>query len=37
MIAGHIVPDTIFANQLAGFDPYATPGHHGSLAKARRR
>jgi peptide/nickel transport system substrate-binding protein len=34
-IAGHIVPDSIFDNQLAEFDPYATPGDHGSLAKAK--
>ena len=34
-IAGHIVPDTIFDNQLAEYDPYRTPGDHGSLAKAK--
>jgi len=34
-IAGHIVPDSIFDNQLAEFDPYATPGDHGDLAKAK--
>ena len=34
-IAGHIVPDSIFDNQLAEYDPYATPGDHGSLAKAK--
>jgi peptide/nickel transport system substrate-binding protein len=34
-IAGHIVPDTIFGNQLAEYNPYRTPGDHGSLAKAK--
>jgi peptide/nickel transport system substrate-binding protein len=34
-IAGHIVPDSIFDNQLADYAPYATPGDHGSLAKAK--
>jgi peptide/nickel transport system substrate-binding protein len=34
-IAGHIVPDSIFDNQLADYDPYATAGEHGSLAKAK--
>jgi peptide/nickel transport system substrate-binding protein len=34
-IAGHIVPDGIFDNQLAEYDPYRTPGDHGSLAKAK--
>ena len=33
-IAGHIVPDSIFDNQLAEYDPYRTAGDHGSLAKA---
>src|SRR5262249_21333425 len=31
----HILPDTMFDNELKGYDPYATPGHRGSLAKAR--
>jgi ABC-type oligopeptide transport system substrate-binding subunit len=34
-IAGHIVPDSIFDNQLADYDPYATAGEHGSLVKAK--
>ena len=34
-VANHIVPDTIFDNQLAEFDPYRTPGDHGSVAKAK--
>jgi peptide/nickel transport system substrate-binding protein len=34
-IAGHIVPDSIFENQLADYAPYATPGDHGSVAKAK--
>ena len=34
-IAGHIVPDSIFDNQLAEYNPYATPGDRGSLAKAK--
>ena len=34
-IAGHIVPDSIFDNQLTEYDPYRTPGDHGSLAKAK--
>jgi peptide/nickel transport system substrate-binding protein len=33
-IATHVVPDSIFDNQLAEYDPYRTPGEHGSLAKA---
>jgi peptide/nickel transport system substrate-binding protein len=33
-IATHIVPNNLFDNQLADYDPYATPGGHGSLAKA---
>ena len=28
-IANHIVPDSIFDNELADFDPYKTPGEHG--------
>ncbi|HUK45456.1 MAG TPA: ABC transporter substrate-binding protein, partial [Gaiellaceae bacterium] len=34
-VAGHIVPDSIFDNQLAEYNPYETPGDHGSLAKAK--
>ena len=34
-IAHHIVPDALFANDLVGYDPYGTPGAHGSLAKAK--
>jgi peptide/nickel transport system substrate-binding protein len=34
-VANHIVPDTLFNNQLAEFAPYKTPGDHGSVAKAR--
>jgi peptide/nickel transport system substrate-binding protein len=34
-IAGHIVPDSIFDNQLAEYDPYGTPGDHGDVAKAK--
>jgi peptide/nickel transport system substrate-binding protein len=33
-VANHIVPDTLFNNQLAEYAPYKTPGDHGSLAKA---
>jgi peptide/nickel transport system substrate-binding protein len=34
-VANHIVPDSMFNNQLADFAPYRTPGNHGSLAKAK--
>jgi peptide/nickel transport system substrate-binding protein len=34
-IAHHVAPDTMFDNQLADYDPYATPGSDGSLAKAK--
>jgi peptide/nickel transport system substrate-binding protein len=34
-VAHHIVPDTLFNNQLSRYSPYGTPGDHGSLAKAR--
>ena len=34
-LAGHIVPDVLLGNRLQGFDPFSTPGEHGSLAKAR--
>jgi len=36
LIAHHILPDSMFADELAGYDPYRTPGGHGSLAKARQ-
>jgi len=35
-VATHIVPNTLFNNQMAEYDPYATPGHHGSVAKATK-
>jgi peptide/nickel transport system substrate-binding protein len=34
-VATHIVPNNLFDNQLAEYDPYQTPGGHGSLAKAK--
>jgi peptide/nickel transport system substrate-binding protein len=34
-VANHIVPDTLFDNQIADYAPYKTPGNHGSLAKAK--
>jgi peptide/nickel transport system substrate-binding protein len=34
-IATHIVPNPDLGNQLAAYDPYRTPGDHGSVAKAR--
>src|SRR3954451_20480435 len=34
-VAHHIVPDTLFNDQLAGYDPYKTQGEHGSVAKAK--
>jgi peptide/nickel transport system substrate-binding protein len=34
--ANHIVPDTLFNNQLAEFAPYKTPGDRGSVAKAKQ-
>jgi ABC-type transport system substrate-binding protein len=34
-VANHIVPDTLFNNQLAEYKPYKTPGDAGSLAKAK--
>ncbi|HET8607271.1 MAG TPA: ABC transporter substrate-binding protein [Gaiellaceae bacterium] len=33
-IATHIVPDAMLNNVLKNFDPYASPGHAGSLSKA---
>jgi peptide/nickel transport system substrate-binding protein len=35
-IANHIVPDSIFDNQLADYAPYKTPEDHGSLTKAEQ-
>jgi len=35
-IANHIVPDSIFDNQLAEYAPYKTAGDHGSLVKAKQ-
>jgi peptide/nickel transport system substrate-binding protein len=35
-IAGHIVPDSIFDNQLAEYAPYKTPGDMGSPTKAKQ-
>jgi peptide/nickel transport system substrate-binding protein len=35
-IATHIVPDSIFDNQLAEYDPYRTPGESGSVALAKQ-
>jgi peptide/nickel transport system substrate-binding protein len=34
-IANHIVPDTLFNSHLQEYAPYATPGDHGSVAKAK--
>jgi peptide/nickel transport system substrate-binding protein len=34
-VANHIVPDSMFNNQLAEYAPYKTPGDTGSLAKAK--
>jgi peptide/nickel transport system substrate-binding protein len=34
-IATHIVPNNLLADQLAEYDPYRTPGGHGSVEKAR--
>jgi peptide/nickel transport system substrate-binding protein len=34
-IAHHMIPDSIFQNQLADYKPYATPGNRGSVAKAK--
>ena len=34
-VANHVVPDSIFNNQLADYKPYGTPGDHGSVAKAK--
>jgi len=34
-LAGHIVPDTLEADQLKSFDPYASPNGAGDLTKAK--
>jgi peptide/nickel transport system substrate-binding protein len=34
-VANHIVPDTMFNNQMVEYQPYGTPGDHGSLAQAK--
>jgi peptide/nickel transport system substrate-binding protein len=34
-VANHIVPDTLFNNQLSEYAPYKSAGDHGSLAKAK--
>jgi peptide/nickel transport system substrate-binding protein len=34
-IAGHVVPPVLYNNGLAEYDPYATPGNAGDLAKAQ--
>src|SRR5205814_3932784 len=34
-VATHIVPDTLFDNQLSEYDPFKTPGSHGSVTLAR--
>ena len=33
-IANHMIPDSVFSNQLADYKPYGTPGDHGSVSKA---
>jgi peptide/nickel transport system substrate-binding protein len=34
-VAEHIVPDDLLGGRLADYAPFATPGHHGDLARAR--
>ena len=34
-VTGHVALDSLENNLLLGYDPYATPGHHGDLAAAR--
>jgi hypothetical protein len=34
-VANHIVPDTLFNNQLSEYAPYRSAGDHGSVAKAK--
>ncbi len=33
-IANHMIPDSVFSNQLADYKPYGTAGDHGSVSKA---
>jgi peptide/nickel transport system substrate-binding protein len=35
-VANHIVPDSMFNNQLAEYKPYRTDGNFGSVAKAKK-
>jgi len=35
VVANHIVPDSMFNNQLADYKPYGTPGDRGSVVKAK--
>jgi peptide/nickel transport system substrate-binding protein len=35
-VANHIVPDSMFGNQLAGYKPYKTNGDQGSTEKAQK-
>jgi ABC-type transport system substrate-binding protein len=34
-IPGHVIPDELLGRRLASFDPFASPGDHGDVAKAR--
>jgi peptide/nickel transport system substrate-binding protein len=34
-IARHVVPDSLLGGRLRSFDPFPTPGDHGSLARAK--
>jgi ABC-type transport system substrate-binding protein len=34
-VATHIAPDPLYGGQLTHYDPYRTPGSHGSIAKAK--
>ena len=36
-IANHIVPDSLFNGQLAEYNPYKTPGDHGSAREGEGR
>ncbi len=36
IIAGHFIPPSMMGNQLATYDPYATPGNKGSVADAKK-
>jgi peptide/nickel transport system substrate-binding protein len=35
LVVGHLAPDGLEGNLLAGYDPYDTPGHRGDLAAAK--